>query len=154
MCCLLLLELNVIDLCFIADDLRFASATSLALAVLFLVITGAIVVTKFFSGGLMKPKLLPSFTDLSSVLKLFTVVPVLVNAFICHSNGNNNYSKHASFSAMCTRTHVFMVLDVISPQYTERASRLHSDQTCCAISAYHVLLCLHSDKLVRIPLVR
>ncbi|WZZ04873.1 amino acid transporter AVT6B-like [Brassica napus] len=71
------------------DALRFASATSLALAVLFLVITGGIVVTKFLSGGLMKPKLLPSFTDLSSVLKLFTVVPVLVNAFICHSNVHN-----------------------------------------------------------------
>ncbi|KAJ0255102.1 Amino acid transporter [Hirschfeldia incana] len=68
------------------DDLRHASAVSLGLAGVFLVITGGIVVTKFITGGLEKPKLYPSVTDLPSFLKLFTVVPVLVNAFICHPN--------------------------------------------------------------------
>ena len=78
---------NIVDLCFIADSLRFTSAISLALAVVFLVITAGIVVTKFFSGGLMMPRLLPNVTDLSSFWRLFTVVPVLVNAYICHYNG-------------------------------------------------------------------
>ncbi|XP_018449935.2 amino acid transporter AVT6B [Raphanus sativus] len=68
------------------DTLKFTSALSLVLAVVFLLITAGIVVTKFYRGGLMKPRLFPNVTDLSSVWKLFTVVPVLVNAFICHSN--------------------------------------------------------------------
>ncbi|KAF8087124.1 hypothetical protein N665_0598s0008 [Sinapis alba] len=76
------------------DALRFTSALSLFLAVVFLVITAGIVVTKFFRGGLMKPKLFPNVTDLSSLWKLFTVVPALVNAFICHSNGT---TQNASF---------------------------------------------------------
>ncbi|KAJ4894231.1 Transmembrane amino acid transporter family protein [Raphanus sativus] len=71
------------------DDLRYTSALSLVLALVFLFITGGIVVTKFFRGGLMKPKLFPSLTDLSSFWKLFTVVPVLVSAFICHPNVHN-----------------------------------------------------------------
>ncbi|CDY17030.1 BnaA08g03940D [Brassica napus] len=71
------------------DTLRFTSALSLVLAFVFLVITAGIVITKFYRGGLMKPRLYPNVTDLSSVWKLFTVVPVLVNAYICHSNVHN-----------------------------------------------------------------
>ncbi|KAJ0231892.1 Amino acid transporter [Hirschfeldia incana] len=71
------------------DTLRFTSALSLVLAVVFLVITAGIVVTKFYRGGLKKPRLLPNVTDLSSIWKLFTVVPVLVNAYICHPNVHN-----------------------------------------------------------------
>ncbi|CAF1858550.1 unnamed protein product [Brassica oleracea var. botrytis] len=75
------------------DSLRFTSAISLALAVVFLVITAGIVVTKFFSGGLMMPRLLPNVTDLSSFWRLFTVVPVLVNAYICHYNVHNIHNE-------------------------------------------------------------
>lgn len=76
-------------LCFIADSLRFTSAVSVALAVVFLVITAGITIIKLFTDGLMMPRLLPNVTDLSSVWKLFTVVPVLVNAYICHYNGKH-----------------------------------------------------------------
>ena len=99
---------------FIADTLRFTSALSLVLAFVFLVITAGIVITKFYRGGLMKPRLYPNVTDLSSVWKLFTVVPVLVNAYICHSNGN------ASFSLKGLNRNSWF-FDVFSPQYTERA---------------------------------
>ncbi|CAH8277465.1 unnamed protein product [Arabidopsis lyrata] len=68
------------------DSLRFTSAVSVALAVVFLVITAGITIVKLFTDGLMMPRLLPNVTDLSSVWKLFTVVPVLVNAYICHYN--------------------------------------------------------------------
>ncbi|KAH0929196.1 hypothetical protein HID58_014923 [Brassica napus] len=71
------------------DYLRFTSAISLALAVVFLVITAGI----FFSGGLMMPRLLPNVTDLSSFWRLFTVVPVLVNAYICHYNVHNIHNE-------------------------------------------------------------
>ncbi|ESQ47150.1 hypothetical protein EUTSA_v10028319mg [Eutrema salsugineum] len=68
------------------DSLRFTSAISVALAVFFLVITAVIVIIKLFTDGLMMPRLLPNVTDLASFWKLFTVVPVLVNAYICHYN--------------------------------------------------------------------
>ncbi len=71
----------------VADSLRFTSALSVALAVVFLVITVGIAIIKLISGGVMMPRLLPDVTDLTSFLKLFTVVPVLVTAYICHYNG-------------------------------------------------------------------
>lgn len=71
----------------VADSLRFTSALSVVLAVAFLVITIGISIIKLVSGGIMMPRLLPSVTDLASFWKLFTVVPVLVTAYICHYNG-------------------------------------------------------------------
>ncbi|XP_010528441.1 PREDICTED: probable sodium-coupled neutral amino acid transporter 6 [Tarenaya hassleriana] len=68
------------------DSLRFTSALSVALAVVFLVITAGIAVMKLISGGVMMPRLLPDVTDLASFWNLFTVVPVLVTAYICHYN--------------------------------------------------------------------
>ncbi|KAI9153531.1 hypothetical protein LWI28_012741 [Acer negundo] len=68
------------------DSLRFTSALSVALAVAFLVITVGISIVKLISGGIQMPRLLPDVTDLASVFNLFTVVPVLVTAYICHYN--------------------------------------------------------------------
>ncbi|KAK0585530.1 hypothetical protein LWI29_029918 [Acer saccharum] len=68
------------------DSLRFTSALSVALAVAFLVITVGISIVKLMSGGIQMPRLLPDVTDLASVFNLFTVVPVLVTAYICHYN--------------------------------------------------------------------
>lgn len=70
-----------------ADSLRFTSALSVALAVVFLVITVGITVFKLIDGTALMPRLLPDVYDLTSFLKLFTVVPVLVTAYICHYNG-------------------------------------------------------------------
>ncbi|TQD87900.1 hypothetical protein C1H46_026537 [Malus baccata] len=68
------------------DSLRYTSALAVALAIVFLVITAGIVVTKLFYGGISMPRLLPNVSDIASVWNLFTVVPVLVTAFICHFN--------------------------------------------------------------------
>ncbi|GMH30626.1 hypothetical protein Nepgr_032469 [Nepenthes gracilis] len=68
------------------DSLRFTSGVSVALSVVFLVITVGIAVVKLINGSIMMPRLLPDITDLASFWKLFTVVPVLVTAFICHYN--------------------------------------------------------------------
>ena len=77
------------QLCFlmVADSLSFTSALSVALAVVFLVITVGIEIVKLISGTIMIPRLLLDVTDLTSFWKLFTVVPVLVTAYICHYNG-------------------------------------------------------------------
>ncbi|KAK9700273.1 hypothetical protein RND81_08G228800 [Saponaria officinalis] len=68
------------------DSLSYTSALSVGLAVLFLVIMVGIAVIKLLSGTVMMPRLLPDVTDMNSFWKLFTVVPVLVTAYICHYN--------------------------------------------------------------------
>ncbi|GAB4832470.1 Amino acid transporter avt6a [Ancistrocladus abbreviatus] len=68
------------------DSLRYTSALSVGLAVAFLVITVGISIMKLVNGSILMPRLLPDVTDLASFLRLFTVVPVLVTAFICHYN--------------------------------------------------------------------
>ncbi|XP_071916115.1 amino acid transporter AVT6A-like [Coffea arabica] len=68
------------------DSLKFTSALSVGLAVVFLVITVGITVFKLISGTISMPRLLPDVYDLTSFFKLFTVVPVFVTAYICHYN--------------------------------------------------------------------
>ncbi|OVA15418.1 Amino acid transporter [Macleaya cordata] len=68
------------------DSLRFTSALSVALAVVFVVITAGITIVKLINGSIAMPRLLPEIPDLTAVWKLFTVVPVLVTAYICHYN--------------------------------------------------------------------
>ncbi|XP_020267133.1 probable sodium-coupled neutral amino acid transporter 6 isoform X2 [Asparagus officinalis] len=70
----------------IIDSLRYTSALSVALAAVFVVVTAAIAIVKLVSGSVQMPRLFPEITDLSSVWNLFTAVPVLVTAFICHYN--------------------------------------------------------------------
>ncbi|KAI9083372.1 hypothetical protein K1719_034586 [Acacia pycnantha] len=71
------------------DSLRFTSALSVALAVLFLVIAMGISIVKIITGGIGMPRLFPVITDFMSVVKLFTAAPVLVCAYICHYNVHN-----------------------------------------------------------------
>ncbi|KAM0039907.1 putative amino acid transporter, transmembrane domain-containing protein [Helianthus debilis subsp. tardiflorus] len=68
------------------DSLSYTSALSVALAVVFLVITAGITIYKLIAGSIMMPKLFPDIVDWTSAFNLFTVVPVLVTAYICHYN--------------------------------------------------------------------
>lgn len=67
--------------------MSYTSALSVALAVIFVVITAGIAIIKVINGTVAMPKLFPDIDGLSSVWKLFTAVPVLVTAYICHYNG-------------------------------------------------------------------
>jgi len=71
----------------VADSLRFTSALSVGLAVVFLIIAVGISIIKIISGGIGIPRLFPIITDVDSVFDLFTVAPVLMTAYICHFNG-------------------------------------------------------------------
>ncbi|EPS74442.1 hypothetical protein M569_00312 [Genlisea aurea] len=68
------------------DSLRYTSALSVGFAVVFLVIMIGISLFELWSGNVTMPRLFPDVTDWSSLLKLFTVVPVLVTGYICHYN--------------------------------------------------------------------
>ncbi|KAL5988307.1 Amino acid transporter avt6a [Asimina triloba] len=70
------------------DSLRYTSAVSVALALVFVVITAGVATVKLMSGSIAMPRLLPTIADPASFWKLFTTVPVLVTAYICH------YSVH------------------------------------------------------------
>ncbi|PUZ74449.1 hypothetical protein GQ55_1G066600 [Panicum hallii var. hallii] len=68
------------------DSLRYTSALSVALAVVFVVITAGVAIVRLVEGTVEIPKLFPEIDGISSVWKLFTAVPVLVTAYICHYN--------------------------------------------------------------------
>ncbi|KAJ0989670.1 hypothetical protein J5N97_008026 [Dioscorea zingiberensis] len=68
------------------DSLKYTSALSVGLAVVFVVITAGIAIVKLLNGSIPMPKLFPSLTDLASISNIFTVVPVLVTSYICHYN--------------------------------------------------------------------
>ncbi|XP_020530824.1 sodium-coupled neutral amino acid transporter 2 isoform X3 [Amborella trichopoda] len=72
----------------IIDSLRYTSALSVALAVVFVVVTAGVAVMKLLEGSIDEPRMLPDITDQASFWKLFTVVPVLITAYVCH------YSVH------------------------------------------------------------
>ncbi|WOL12323.1 sodium-coupled neutral amino acid transporter 2 [Canna indica] len=67
-------------------SLRYTSALSVALAVVFVVITAGIAIVKLLAGSIAMPKLFPSVPDSASVWNLFTVVPIVVTSYICHFN--------------------------------------------------------------------
>ncbi|KAI3976837.1 hypothetical protein MKX01_008695 [Papaver californicum] len=68
------------------DSLRYTSALSVALAVVFVIITAGITIVKLIIGSIAMPRLVPEVPNLTSVWNLFTVGPVLVTAYICHYN--------------------------------------------------------------------
>ncbi|MCL7032676.1 hypothetical protein MKW94_028249 [Papaver nudicaule] len=75
------------------DSLRYTSALSVALAVVFVIITAGIAIVKMINGSIAMPRLVPEVPNLTSVWNLFTVVPVLVTAYICHYNVHPIYNE-------------------------------------------------------------
>ncbi|KAL7149248.1 hypothetical protein ABFS83_05G026800 [Erythranthe nasuta] len=70
------------------DSLRHTSALAVFLAFVFLFITAGIFTVKWLNGTTTMPRFLPNAaaTDINSIWQLFTVVPVLVTAYVCHFN--------------------------------------------------------------------
>lgn len=78
----------VVDVCtsILLDSLRYTSALSVGLAVVFVVIIAGVAIVKLLDGSISMPRLLPHIVDQASFWKLFTTFPVLVTAYICHHN--------------------------------------------------------------------
>ncbi|XP_015880508.3 amino acid transporter AVT6A isoform X1 [Ziziphus jujuba] len=68
------------------DSLRFTSAISITLAVIFLLVVIGITIYKLITGSIEMPMWFPSITNWTSFFKLFTAVPVVVFAYVCHFN--------------------------------------------------------------------
>lgn len=68
------------------DSLRYTSALSVGLAIVFVAITAGVAIVKLMEGSIRMPRLMPELIDQASFWKLFTTIPVLVTAYICHHN--------------------------------------------------------------------
>ncbi|KAK9756533.1 hypothetical protein RND81_01G104200 [Saponaria officinalis] len=68
------------------DSLRYTSALSVGLAVVFVAITAGVAIVKLLEGTIRMPVLFPEVVDQASFWKLFTTIPILVTAYICHHN--------------------------------------------------------------------
>lgn len=68
------------------DSLRFTSAISVLLAVVFMCASSAMALYALFRGTTQTPRLLPDFAHQSNAFEVFTAVPVIVVAFTFHFN--------------------------------------------------------------------
>ncbi|KAL8520325.1 hypothetical protein ACS0TY_011030 [Phlomoides rotata] len=68
------------------DSLRHASAISVLLAAIFVVICSVMAIHSMWVGKTQKPRLVPDFAGGVSVFSLFTTIPVFATAFGCHVN--------------------------------------------------------------------
>ncbi|GAA0143262.1 amino acid transporter [Lithospermum erythrorhizon] len=68
------------------DSLRHASAVSILLAVLFVVMCSGMAIYAMLKGRTETPKLVPDFSHGVSFIDLFTTIPVFATAFGCHVN--------------------------------------------------------------------
>ncbi|BFG26445.1 hypothetical protein CerSpe_127190 [Prunus speciosa] len=68
------------------DSARYISVISVGLAIVFLLVVIGVTTFKLVDGSIETPKWFPAVTDSTSFLNLFTAVPVVVFAYICHYN--------------------------------------------------------------------
>ncbi|KAI8005445.1 Amino acid transporter AVT6A [Camellia lanceoleosa] len=96
------------------DSLRYTSALSVGLAVVFVVITAGVAIVKLRNGSTEMPHLLPELVDQASFWKLFTTVPILVTAYICHHNIHpiENELQDPSQMKSIVRTSITLCLSV------------------------------------------
>ena len=71
----------------ISETLQYTSAIAVGLAVFFILIVIEITGYKMAIGTIQLPAFLPRIDDFASFWNLFTAVPVLVSAYLCHFNG-------------------------------------------------------------------
>lgn len=75
------------------DSLSMTSAASVALAVVFVVVSGAIAFIKLVEGQIETPKMGPDFGSKKAILDLLVVIPIMTNAYVCHFNVQPIYNE-------------------------------------------------------------
>ncbi|KAL4185649.1 hypothetical protein AMTRI_Chr10g231770 [Amborella trichopoda] len=95
------------------DSMRYTLTLSVALAVVFDIITAGIATMKIFDGNVELPRWLPNVTDVTSFLKPFTAVPVLLLAYICHYNAHRITKELQDTSEMHSIVRTSLVLCMV-----------------------------------------
>ncbi|EER90107.1 hypothetical protein BDA96_10G267600 [Sorghum bicolor] len=75
------------------DSLSLSSAASVALAVVFVVVSCIIALIKIAEGKISMPRMGPDFSSRAAMLDLLVVIPIMTNAFICHFNVQPIYNE-------------------------------------------------------------
>ncbi|KAG0488747.1 hypothetical protein HPP92_007404 [Vanilla planifolia] len=91
------------------DSLKFTSAISILLAVVFVVISSGMALYALFQGTIKAPRLVPSFSH-QSFFELFTAVPVIVVAFTFHFNVHPIQAELSRVSDMAPAVRVSLFL--------------------------------------------
>ncbi|KAI3671512.1 hypothetical protein L1987_87250 [Smallanthus sonchifolius] len=75
------------------DSLSLTSAASVALAVLFVVVAFVVAFIKLVRGEIEPPRMTPDFGSKKAILDLLVVIPIMLNAFVCHFNLQPIYNE-------------------------------------------------------------
>ncbi|KAK8517182.1 hypothetical protein V6N13_092469 [Hibiscus sabdariffa] len=92
------------------ESLRFSSAISVFLAVVFVGISSVLAIMALFEGKTNTPRLLPELDNKASFFDLFTAVPVIVTAFTFHFNVHPIGFEMQKPSDMISAARISMVL--------------------------------------------
>ncbi|XP_024970307.1 amino acid transporter AVT6C-like isoform X2 [Cynara cardunculus var. scolymus] len=96
------------------ESLGHASAVSILLAVVFVVISSGMAIYALIEGQTQQLSLVPDFSDgLLSVFNLFTTIPVLATAFACHVTIHPVRAELEKQSDMSTAVRISLVLSVV-----------------------------------------
>ncbi|CAH9092095.1 unnamed protein product [Cuscuta epithymum] len=68
------------------DSLSLTSGASVALAVIFVIVSFVIAFVKLVEGTIEIPRMAPDFGSTNAILDLFVVIPIMSNAYVCHFN--------------------------------------------------------------------
>ncbi|KAF5187672.1 Amino acid transporter avt6c [Thalictrum thalictroides] len=92
------------------ESLRFTSAISVFLAVVFVVISSVMAISALWQGTTQTPKLLPDLAHQTNFLELFTAVPVIVTSFTFHFNVHPIVAELSKPSDMVSAVRISLVL--------------------------------------------
>ncbi|KAB1214106.1 putative sodium-coupled neutral amino acid transporter 7 [Morella rubra] len=92
------------------ESLKFSSAVSVLLAVVFVGISSVLAIFALLEGNTYSPRLLPHFDNQVSFFDLFTAVPVIVTAFTFHFNVHPIGFELGHPSEMITAVRISLVL--------------------------------------------
>ncbi|XP_027104228.1 amino acid transporter AVT6C isoform X1 [Coffea arabica] len=92
------------------DSLRYASAASILLAVLFVVLCSGMAIQAMWEGKTQKARLVPDFAHGMSFFDLFTTIPVIATAFGCHVNVHPIRAELGRPSQMSLAVRISLVL--------------------------------------------
>ncbi|PON83243.1 Amino acid transporter, transmembrane domain containing protein [Trema orientale] len=92
------------------ESLKFSSAVSVLLAVIFVAICSVMAIIALVQGKTRNPRLVPQLDEQTSFFDLFTAVPVIVTAFTFHFNVHPIGFELGKQSDMITAVRISLVL--------------------------------------------
>nr|XP_043617397.1 amino acid transporter AVT6C-like [Erigeron canadensis] len=95
------------------ESLGHASAVSILLAVVFVVIISGMAIYAMLEGKTQELRLVPDFSDRSSFFNLFTTIPVMATALACHVTIHPVRAELEKKSDMYSAVRISLVLSVV-----------------------------------------